>query len=81
MAYDTANPPRKISDSIGASNGALWIYVDADPILTVQGAGYFSNGEELGMQLNDAVIVVDEGASAAIAAVTAISAAGAVTVV
>lgn len=37
----------------------MWVYASADAIATVQGAAYFSNGIQLGMQVNDIVHVVD----------------------
>ena len=60
MAYATANPPRLISQGAGASTGSLWHYTDGDPIATVIGADYFSDGTALGMKVNDTVIVTDE---------------------
>lgn len=60
MAYATSNPPRLISQSVGASSGALWLYTDGDDIATVTGADYISDGDALGMAANDAIIVIDE---------------------
>jgi hypothetical protein len=60
MAYATTNPPRLIAQGVGASSGSLWHYTDGDPIATVVGADYVSNGDALGMKANDTVIVTDE---------------------
>ena len=60
MAYATANPPRLILQGAGASTGSVWHYTDGDPIATVVGADYFSDGTALGMKVNDTVIVTDE---------------------
>ena len=67
MAYSPNNPPVQIGS--GALTGfnsteapsapKQWTYASADPIATVQGAAYFSNGIQLGMQVNDIVHVVD----------------------
>jgi len=67
MAYATSNPPRLISQSVGAGTtpaastdgGKHWLYIDADPLATVLAAGYFTDGHDLGMRLNDKVTVVD----------------------
>ena len=59
MAYATSNPPRLISQSVGASAGGLWLYLDGDPVETVTGADYFSNGDALGMAAGDVLIAVN----------------------
>jgi len=63
MAYSggaSGNPPRAISQGVGASTGTLWHYTDGDDIATVLGSLYFDDGDELGMKVNDTVIVTDE---------------------
>ena len=60
MAYLTDNPPRLISQGVGATLGSLWHYTDGDALATVLAADYFSNGDELGMVVNDSIIVTDE---------------------
>ena len=60
MAYSTDNPPRLITQGVGASTGSLWHYTDGDPVNTVLGTDYFSNGDALGMAVNDTVIITDE---------------------
>lgn len=64
--YSQNNPPCKIGGPLTTFNSTeapsapqLWTYASADPIATVQGAGYFSNGIQLGMQVNDLVFVTD----------------------
>jgi hypothetical protein len=68
MAYSTSNPPARIAGPLtrmntpeggGTTTPEMWMYASADPIATVQGAAYFSNGIQLGMQVGDVVIVVD----------------------
>lgn len=74
MAYSTANPPVPVSIGPLAGFNAnepggtyttpkLWVYSSADPIATVQGAAYFSNGLTLGMRLGDIVFVIDNNLS------------------
>lgn len=58
MTYFTSAPPKLIATGI-AGYGQLWHYSSADAAATVDGDGYISNGEALGMKLNDSVIVVD----------------------
>lgn len=70
MAYSVNNPP--VPASLGPLSGyganepgagqtipKLWVYSSPDPIATVQGAAYFSNGLTLGMRANDIVFVID----------------------
>lgn len=68
MAYNTANPPVKVTTGILAKvntteattvGGDIWVYKSADAIATVQAAGYFSNGLQLGMAVDDIVFVFD----------------------
>jgi len=71
MAYNTSNPPMKISagalTDFGAGfggGGSIWFYRSADAIATVKGAAYFSNGVALGMQPGDVVLVFDSATPA-----------------
>lgn len=55
MSYDpTSNPPHIIAQLIAGKN--LWHYQSADLPAVVVGAGYFSNADEIGMHVNDAVL-------------------------
>ncbi len=58
MAYATSNPPSLIASGV-AGVGNLWHYSSTDATATVDGDGYISNGQDLGMKVNDSVIVVD----------------------
>ncbi len=69
MAYETSNPPTCMVPRMGAGP-AIWMYVDADPHATVDTAGYFTDGAELGLVANDMMIVLDEGAGCTVHAVT-----------
>lgn len=57
MAYSKSNPPIKISQGIDSKS--VWLYVSADAKATVIAANYVTNAEDLGMKVNDAVIIVD----------------------
>lgn len=61
MAYSTTNPPQLISQTFGTQGGQprLWSYASTDPIATVAGADYVSNGQALGMALGDVCFVLD----------------------
>ena len=56
MAYSTDNPPYLVSQGIGNQGIAVWHYDDDDPLTTVDGDGYFTNGDALGMKVGDIVI-------------------------
>jgi hypothetical protein len=57
MAYVATNPPKLLTGFAG--KGQIFQYQSADAIGTVDDAGYFTNGKDLGMKLHDLVIVVD----------------------
>jgi hypothetical protein len=58
MAYETANPPVCMAERFG-SGPAIWVYVDGDAHSgTIDVDDYFSNGDNLGMKVNDIVLVV-----------------------
>lgn len=59
MAYSTANPPTLRHQDIGNKGPSQWVYSSADPIGTVNDAGYISNGAFLGMKVGDQVTVRD----------------------
>lgn len=56
MTYATTNPPKLLVPRIGDGN-ALWAYTSEDVHTDVDAAGYFTNGEALGMKVNDFVMV------------------------
>lgn len=81
MAYATTNPPQLLVPGMG--NGvALWAYASTDVHTDVDAADYFSNGDALGMKVNDTVIVTKTTATvgATLHTVTAVTADGAATV-
>ncbi len=81
MAYATTNPPILIAPRIG-SGIALWIYSHTDVHTDVDAADYFSNGDALGMKVNDIILVSKTTATvgATIHTVSAVTAGGAATI-
>ena len=65
MAYVTTNPPVVFISAIGG-HPTLWIYKSADAHAAVDAAGYFTDGANLGMKADDAMIVVDTGGNCTI---------------
>ena len=57
MAYSTSSPPSKISATMDGNS--VWFYKSADDDATTNGAGYYTNGDHLGMRKGDLVIVYD----------------------
>ena len=85
MAYSTSNPPNLITMgpiARAANRPKLWSYSSTDPATTVDDADYFSNGDALGMNVGDLVIVLDSDTSTTMTLhrVTAVTALGAATV-
>jgi hypothetical protein len=62
MAYSTANPPDLVIQTMRGNK--IWHYSSADVIGTVTGSGYFTNGEDLGMAVGDAIYVLVTGSGA-----------------
>jgi hypothetical protein len=81
MAYATTNPPVKLAGGIGGGP-ALWIYNSTDVHTDVDATDYFTNGDDLGMNVNDCVIVqkTDATIGATVHTVSAVTAGGAATV-
>lgn len=68
MAYAVTNPPVKMIEGPLAGfnttestnvGGVVWLYKSADLIATVEGANYFTNGKDLGMQPGDLLYIID----------------------
>lgn len=57
MAYSTSNPPRLVSQPIAGQR--VWQYVHTDASATVRVSGYITNGGNLGMKVNDLVLLFD----------------------
>lgn len=81
MAYATTNPPQLVVPGMGGGL-SLWMYASTDVHTDVDAADYFSNGDALGMKVNDTVIVTKTTATvgATLHTVTAVTADGAATV-
>lgn len=79
MSYSTSLPPAQIVPAMGTAP-ALWIYSSADDDSTVNGANYFTNGDALGMNLGDFVLVWDSATpKGSLCYVSAVTAGGAAT--
>lgn len=81
MAYAATNPPTLTSQRVGGG-GAVWTYLSTDVHTDVDAAGYFTNGDALGMKVGDVVLVIETDNSYAQTthSVTAVTAGGAATV-
>lgn len=89
MGYATTNPPSlTFSGALTRGNPAagsseptginIWAYVSADAAATVNGAGYFTNGDALGMKVGDIIIGRDTATPKSyISYVSAVTAGGA----
>jgi len=82
MAYAVTNPPALIGIGPLTGAGKLWYYTSTDVATDVDASGYFTNGDDLGMEVNDIVFVcdTDTGPVTTIHRVTAVTAGGAATV-
>lgn len=81
MSYATTNPPVCMVNRFGAGP-AIWMYNSTDVHTDVDATDYFSNGDDLGMQVGDVVIVGKTSATigTTIHYVTTVTAGGAATV-
>lgn len=81
MSYATTNPPKLIAGGLGAGE-RLWLYSSTDVHTDVDATDYFTDGNALGMKVNDVVIVVKTSATigATMHVVTTSTAGGAATV-
>lgn len=57
MAYSSTNPPQMVRQAIAGTRA--WAYRSSDATGTVDAAGYFTNGWDLGMRQHDLVEVTD----------------------
>lgn len=57
MAYSTSNPPRMDVQPIAGQR--RWQYVSTDASAAVRVANYITNGLDLGMKVNDLVVLHD----------------------
>lgn len=91
MAYDTNSlvtliPRLGTAEGPGSAAGGyssgVHLYRSADAVATVIAAGYVSDGNDKGIQVNDVVIIVDDNTPTVdVALVTVVDAAGDVTMI
>ena len=60
MAYNTSNPPALVFGTVGNTR-KVWLYSSADAAATIDAAGYFSDGYDLGMRDGDLLLAYDTG--------------------
>jgi len=60
MAYDPLNPPGLLAQRSDSGGARIWSYKSPDTFAEVEDTGYFSNGATLGMQLGDAVLLIQD---------------------
>ena len=63
MAYVTTNPPILIQCGFNASVINTWFYSSTDTAGDVDLSGYITDGDDLGLKVNDLVYVLDTDAS------------------
>ena len=63
MAYATTNPPNLIVCGFNAASQSIWSYESTDAAAVVDGDGYITNGDALGLKVNDLVLVTDTDAT------------------
>lgn len=77
MAYSTSNPPMLQIPSIG-NKPAQWVYSSTHGSTAVGAAGFFTNGKDLGMKVNDVLITIQTtGTVPVLGMVSAVSTTGA----
>lgn len=79
MAYSTSNPPYLINQGIGGKR-KQWAYESTDATATVDGAGYFTNGYDLGIRQND-ILYLHDTTTQIVSVLTCISATSGTTTV
>jgi lipid-binding SYLF domain-containing protein len=81
MSYSTSNPP-KLFAQVGGAGPRQWYYASTDVHTDVDATDYFSNGDALGMKVDDLVFVVKTTATvgATLHSVSAVTAGGAATI-
>ena len=79
MAYATSNQPYRVAGAIAGPS--IWIYHDGDVDSDVDAAGYFTDGDDLGMKKGDMLFHFDTAGVATFFFVSAVTAGGAATVI
>jgi len=80
MAYEATNAPKLVVPGVGDGPG-IWIYSDADAHTAIDADDYFTNGDDLGMKVGDALLYYDNDTfTSTIHFVRAVTAGGAASV-
>ncbi len=85
MAYAVTNPPFLITMgpiARAANRPKIWSYSSVDQATDVDATGYFTNGDDLGLNVGDIMIVIDNDTSTIVTLhrVITVTAGGAATV-
>ena len=59
MAYNSANLALLVPRVDNTAGGQLWVYSSADAVATVVAQDYITNPVDMGMNVNDLVIIID----------------------
>lgn len=59
MAYSTSSPPACITQRVGATGGAIWMYNSTDAATVVRVAGYITDADDLGIKVGDIIFHTD----------------------
>jgi len=81
MTYAVTNPPVCLVPSVGG-HSAIWVYKHTDVHTDVDATDYFSNGDALGMAVDDIVMVIKSDATKGVTVhtVLAVTAGGAASI-
>jgi len=58
MAYSVQNPPALVYQAVGGMV-RHWVYKSPDAAAVVAAAGYFTNGQKLGLKIGDLIEVIN----------------------
>lgn len=77
MAYSVNNPPKLLIGEMGGSGPSLFAYSSTHTSTAAAAAGFFTNGQALGLKVDDLIFGVEEGTAHYFARVTTVSSTGA----
>lgn len=77
MAYSTSSPPQLTQPRMGGTGPNQWTYSSTHTSTAAAAAGFFTNGQALGMKVDDLLFGVEAGTAHYVARVSAVSSTGA----
>lgn len=63
MSYSTSQPPQLLTQALGNTGPAIWVYRSTDAATAVRVTGYITNAKSLGMKAGDLVHSIKTDAS------------------